>query len=245
MFAGLKSRLYSLHHVNRHHSTLSTSSVFSDARAAEFLAAAATVESLPTIGTHPPEIVVTGRANVGKSTLLNAVLGRKSLLHTSKRAGRTKTLNFYRVGPEPGKAVVVDAPGYGQRGRPEWGALFDHYISSRKQLKRVYLLINASHGLKESDRMMLAHLNQQCEKALANNHHVTLQAVFTKCDLLRVNAPRELQRMQDEIFETAPLCLPGIITATSNNMRVGVDKVRQSIIDACGLGRVAATIRHN
>ncbi|KAI0091578.1 P-loop containing nucleoside triphosphate hydrolase protein, partial [Irpex rosettiformis] len=184
-----------------------------------------------------------GRANVGKSTLLNAVLGRRNLLHTSKRAGRTQTLNFYRVGPEPAKAVVVDAPGYGQRGRPEWGALFDHYVSNREELKRIYLLINASHGLKESDAMMLSHLNQQCESSLAHNRHITLQAIFTKCDLLRGDAQKQLQRMQQEIFEAAPLCLPGIATATSS-VQIGVDKVQQSIVEACGLGRVSTVIRH-
>ncbi|KAI0343346.1 P-loop containing nucleoside triphosphate hydrolase protein [Trametopsis cervina] len=235
--------LNSIQNVNRRYSTASISSIFADARSAEFLAAAASKESLPALGHRPPEIIVTGRANVGKSTLLNAVLGRKALLHTSKKAGRTKTLNFYRVGPHPGKAVLVDAPGYGQRGRPEWGAVFEHYIAEREELKRIYVLINGSHGLKESDRMMLAHLNEQCVKALAANRHVTLQAVFTKCDLLRGNAQTILLQMQQDIIECAPNCLPGIVTAVSNDSRIGIDKVRHSIVEACGLGRITATVQ--
>jgi len=75
----------------------------------------------------------TGRANAGKSTLLNAVIGRRNLLFTSKKAGRTQTLNFFRVGGDPGRLVVVDSPGYGARGRPEWGAVFDDYIRNRNE----------------------------------------------------------------------------------------------------------------
>ena len=82
-----------------------------------------------------------------------------------------------------------------------------------------------------------------CEESLADGRHITLQAIFTKCDLLDRRAQEKLQRMQQEIFEAAPLCLPGIITAASN-AQVGIDKVRQSIVDACGLGRVAAVIQH-
>ncbi|KAI0766000.1 P-loop containing nucleoside triphosphate hydrolase protein [Irpex lacteus] len=253
MFTRVAKPVYSRCNTVRKLSSDSSLKIFSDPRSAEFLAAAATVESLPTIGTRPPEvrpITHSGRANVGKSTLLNAVLGRRNLLHTSKKAGRTQTLNFYRVGPDPAKAVVVDAPGYGQRGRPEWGALFDHYVSHREELKRIYLLINASHGLKESDLTMLSHLNTQCTHALAHGRPVTLQAIFTKCDLLlRSTSGKEgqkiLQRMQDEVFEAAPLCLPGIVTAASGGgggALVGVEKVRRSVVEAWGLGRVSTPV---
>ena len=97
--------------------------------------------------------------------------------------------------------------------------------------------------MKESDAAMLGHLNQHCEESLADGRHITLQAIFTKCDLLDRRAQEKLQRMQQEIFEAAPLCPPGIITAASN-AQVGIDKVRQSIVDACGLCRVAAVIQH-
>ena len=70
---------------------------------------------------------------MGKSTLLNAVLGRNNLVRTSSKAGRTRSLNFFRVGPGQGSLVLVDAPGYGARGREEWGELFDHYLENRKE----------------------------------------------------------------------------------------------------------------
>lgn len=90
-----------------------------------------------------------GRSNSGKSTLIGAILGRGSLVRTSKKAvsvpfrfpismliflkGNTRGLDFYRVGPEPGNIVLVDTPGYGAIGKSEWGAQFDHYLETREQ----------------------------------------------------------------------------------------------------------------
>ncbi|RPD64497.1 P-loop containing nucleoside triphosphate hydrolase protein [Lentinus tigrinus ALCF2SS1-7] len=216
------------------------SKVFADAKSAEFLAAASTAASIPNLHGRP-EVIVTGRANVGKSTLLNAVLGRRNLLHTSKTPGRTQTLNFYRVGPPPGYLVLVDAPGYGSRGRPEWGALFDHYVQTRKELRRVFILFNAKHGLNEVDRMMLQSLDEQCQSS--GGLTWTLQAIITKSDALR---PGELAKavkgIQKDIFEAAPTCLPPILTAAHEQPHFGVDTVRQSILEACGLGKAETKV---
>ncbi|KAM5530814.1 hypothetical protein V8D89_013543 [Ganoderma adspersum] len=219
----------------RYVSSSAPSKVFADAGSAEFLAAAATNESIPSL--HGlPEVSVTGRANVGKSTLLNAVLGRRNLLHTSKTAGRTQTLNFYRVGPPPGHLVLVDAPGYGSRGRREWGELFEYYVKNRKELRRVFILFNAKHGLNEVDRMMLHSLDEQCQASGGVNW--TLQSIITKTDALRtgelLNAVKTIQR---DIFESAPTCLPPILTSVHNFPHMGVDDVRQSIQEACGVSR--------
>ncbi|KAI0731088.1 P-loop containing nucleoside triphosphate hydrolase protein [Earliella scabrosa] len=242
------------------------SDVFADHQSAEFLAAAATSASIPKLHGRP-EVIVTGRANVGKSTLLNAVLGRRNLLHTSKTPGRTQTLNFYRVGPPPGQLVLVDAPGYGARGRPEWGALFEHYLQTRAELRRVLVLIHAAHGLNAADRMMLASLDAHCQ-SLHSSHSShspqpsqshsprssrspgppgqwTLQAIITKADTLR---PRDLApalaRIRADLFSAAPTCLPPIVTAAAahDQLRLGVDEVRASIAEACGLGRVEAKV---
>ncbi|KAJ3546935.1 hypothetical protein NM688_g5460 [Phlebia brevispora] len=190
------------------------------------------------------KVIVTGRANVGKSTLLNAVLGRNGLVHTSKKPGRTKTLNFYRVGPDPGYLVLVDAPGYGSRGRPEWGELFDHYVANRSVLKRVYILFNGKHGLNEVDHIMLQSLEEKCQAQIDANPW-TLQAVITKADSMEGDVRKAIQDIQRDIFETAPTCLPGIITAYSKRAQIGIDDVRRSMVEACGLGRIEETIRHS
>ncbi|KAH9849865.1 P-loop containing nucleoside triphosphate hydrolase protein [Lenzites betulinus] len=211
------------------------SKAFLDPKSAEFLAAAGSASSIPSL-TGLPEVIVTGRANVGKSTLLNAVLGRRNLLHTSKKPGRTQTLNFYRVGPPPGQLVLVDAPGYGSRGRPEWGALFDHYVENRAELRRVYILFHAKHGLNEVDRIMLSSLDQQCQASAGLKF--TVQGIITKVDALRDNElEKAIKTIQKDIFDTAPTCLPPIITSALEHPHYGVEQVRQSILEACGLRR--------
>lgn len=91
--------------------------------------------------------------------------------------------------------------------------------------------------------MMLETLNKQCEEAGVQNRRISLQAVFTKCDVPKSDAANAIKAMQREVFELAPLCLPGIVTAVSTGARFGIDQVRESIIDACGLGRVAEKIQ--
>ncbi|KAH9933456.1 P-loop containing nucleoside triphosphate hydrolase protein [Fomitopsis serialis] len=224
LIRGLSRRLFSN----------SASDVFSDASAAELLISAASPTSIPRLQ-GLPEVIVTGRANVGKSTLLNALLGRRNLAHTSQKPGRTRTLNFYRVGREPGKLILVDAPGYGARGRPQWGEVFNHYVKTREELRRVYVLVNATHGLNDPDRAMLQSLDAQCQAT--SGAKFTLQAVITKADgLLRSSDGRgAIKDIQRDIFETAPTCLPAIVTAALEESRLGIDDLRKSIEEACGL----------
>lgn len=197
-------------------------------KTAEFVAAAGSVSSIPRLW-GLPEVVVTGRANVGKSTLLNAVMRRKSLVASSKKPGRTKTLTFFRIGPTPGKVVLVDAPGYGERGRPEWGELFNQYLETRAELRRVYILLNAKHGINEADKTMLRDLDQKIQ----SGSRWTLQAIITKADLVPVNRNTTVSSIKQTIFEHAPTCLPPIVTASFAAM--GVNDVRMSIIEACAL----------
>lgn len=207
--------------------------IFKDAKSAEFLAAVGDKESLSLLG-GLPEVVVTGRANVGKSSLLNSVIGRRDLLFTSKKAGRTQTLNFFRVGSPPGRLVVVDSPGYGARGRPEWGALFNHYLETRKQLCRVFILISAAHGLSATDEAMLSSLNAQIQSL--DGTCWTLQAIITRADALKTNGRAQINQIEQDIFRIAPTCLPPIITSCpSKGIAFGIDEVRKSISHACGI----------
>ncbi len=118
---------------------------------AEFVLGVAQLSQLPT--DRLPEIALAGRSNVGKSSLINRVLGRDGLAHTSNTPGRTQQLNFYRVWPE-GKAgpafYLVDMPGYGHAEvslsrRKEWGRLIDEYLSARPALRGVIHLIDMRH----------------------------------------------------------------------------------------------------
>ncbi|OSX64099.1 hypothetical protein POSPLADRAFT_1054715 [Postia placenta MAD-698-R-SB12] len=219
----------------RHHSSRTTTTdVFSHPASAKYLTSATDAARLPSCG-GLPEIVVTGRANVGKSTLMNAVMGRVNLCLTSKKAGRTQMLNFFRIGPEPGKLVLVDAPGYGDRGRQEWGALFDQYLQTRTELRRVFVCVNGTHGLNDHDRAMLQQLDAQCQAS--GGTRWTLQAIITKADALaRAKNGRGLvAQIQHAVFEAAPTCLPAIVTAAAREPHFGIDEVRNSVAEACAL----------
>ncbi|KAF8074547.1 P-loop containing nucleoside triphosphate hydrolase protein [Lyophyllum atratum] len=211
-----------------------TAQIFGNSGAADFVAAAGSVDSIPKL--HGlPEVIVTGRANSGKSTLFNAVLGRKDLLHTSKKAGRTRELNFFRVGTEPGKLILVDAPGYGARGRPQWGAMFDKYLETRNELRRVYILFNGKHSLNAFDIQMLEHISSKLISD-RGRQPFTLQAVITKADAIPPEKVSEtITRLRKEIWEAAPLCLPPVVTSATMNPPFGIEEMRKNIADACGL----------
>jgi GTP-binding protein len=128
-----------------------------------------------------PEVCFLGRSNVGKSSLLNALLCRK-IAHTSSKPGRTRLMNAFAVGgPEDNgtnRLVVLDMPGYGKGGRAEWGKEVLKYLGKRRQLKRAFLLVDSEHGIKNSDRQLLA---------LFKEHSVPHQIVMSKAD--RVISP--------------------------------------------------------
>ena len=143
------------------------------AREARFVAGAAEPSALPVEGL--PEIAFAGRSNVGKSSLVNALTGRRMLARTSNTPGRTRQLNFFDLG---GELLLVDLPGYGYAAASRavverWNALVDRYLRSRGSLQRLCLLVDARHGLKEPDRAVLQILDRM---------GISYQIVLTKTD---------------------------------------------------------------
>src|SRR4029077_2914088 len=139
----------------------------------DFISAAGSIESVPPMAA--PEIVVAGRSNVGKSSLVNALTGRRALARTSNTPGRTQELIFFG-GPD--RLVLVDMPGYGYAAASKskvaaWTDLIHDYLRGRATLARVYVLVDARHGLKDVAAAILDTLGKAA---------VSHEIVLTKCD---------------------------------------------------------------
>jgi GTP-binding protein len=146
------------------------------AREAHFIAGASEAAALPP--ERLPEVAFAGRSNVGKSSLINALTGRRMLARTSNTPGRTRQINFFDLG---GRLVLVDLPGYGYAEAPKtaikaWTSLLRRYLQARAALRRVCLLIDSRHGIKEADRPLMQVLDDA---------GVSYQIVLTKADKMR------------------------------------------------------------
>jgi GTP-binding protein len=189
------------------------------ARPVRFLLGVARLDQLPPADL--PEVALAGRSNVGKSSLLNALVGRSGVARTSNTPGRTRELNFFEVG---GRLVLVDMPGYGYAEAPKavveaWTRLVFTYLRGRPGLALVCLLVDARHGLKASDRETM--------KLLARAA-VPYLVVLTKADLLRpVDLEARLAELRAELAHT-PGALPEPL-ATSAKTRLGIDRLRAEL----------------
>jgi len=184
-----------------------------------FLSAAGSIESLPKM--FGIEIAFAGRSNVGKSSLVNALTGRKTLVRVSHTPGRTQELVFFTGDPV---LRLVDMPGYGYAAAPKqkveaWTDLIHAYLRGRANLMRVYVLIDARHGLKNTDEPALDVLGEAA---------VSHQIVLTKADQVK---PAELEARIAEIetqLAKRPAAFPQVL-ATSSRTGQGVPELRAAI----------------
>jgi len=191
------------------------------ARDCRFVAGAADTASLPPESL--PEIAFLGRSNVGKSSLINALCGRRMLARTSDTPGRTRQINFFTLDH---RLMLVDLPGYGHAEAPKreiaaWNALIRGYLRGRPNLRRLYLLIDSRHGFKPSDREMMALLDAAA---------VSYQIVLTKADKApEAECTSIAARMAAELA-SHPAAHPRII-ATSAATGQGIPELRAAMAD--------------
>ena len=172
--------------------------------------------------TSIPEYAFIGRSNVGKSSLINAVTGARGLARASNTPGRTQQLNFFKVSD---KCHIVDLPGYGYAAAPEkmvqaWTRLIHDYLRGRVQLRRVFLLIDARHGIKPIDEKIMKMLDGAA---------VTYQIILTKADKISRIAGEAVLKQTIEIGQKHVACYPEILL-TSSEKNWNIDLVRAEFI---------------
>jgi GTP-binding protein len=189
-----------------------------------FMWAASSVASLPP--GQGLEIAFAGRSNVGKSSLINALTGRRSLARTSNTPGRTQELIFFR---SAGPLVLVDLPGYGYAAAAKskvtaWTRLIHDYLQGRAVLGRVYVLIDARHGLKSVDDAILDTLGKAA---------VSHQIILTKCDQVGAADLAACLETANAALLKRPAAFPGTI-ATSSRTGAGLPELRAAVARLLG-----------
>ena len=195
------------------------------ARPWTFIRGVPAMKFLPPQG--PAEIAFAGRSNVGKSSLINALVGQKHLARASNEPGRTREVNFFVL---DGQLRLVDLPGYGFA-RASKGAVdkFQNlgraYLRGRPNLKRVYLLIDARHGLKKVDGEALDALDLAA---------VSYQVVLTKADKIKPPEVEAVRAAAEKAIAKRPAAFPRVL-ATSAEKGTGMAELRAEIAFACAL----------
>jgi GTP-binding protein len=198
-----------------------------------FIRGVPSMKFLPPEG--PLEVAFAGRSNVGKSSLINALVGHKGLARTSNTPGRTQELNYFVPEGYSGEGLdlppmaLVDMPGYGYAQAPKehvdaWTKLVFDYLRGRATLKRVYVLIDSRHGLKKNDEEVLDLLDKAA---------VSYQIVLTKTDKIKEPAVDKLIAETTEKIRKRPAAYPFVLS-TSSEKGKGLDELRQAIAETIG-----------
>jgi GTP-binding protein len=171
--------------------------------------------------TDLPEIAFAGRSNVGKSSIINAITGQKGLAKTSNTPGRTQQLNFFNTAEQ---FHLVDLPGYGYAKAPEkqvkrWQKVIFAYLQGRVNLKRVFLLIDSRHGIKNVDKDIMKMLDTAA---------VVYQIVLTKADKISLASLNKIKN-ETELEVSKHAAAYTKVLATSSEKNIGIDEVRAEI----------------
>ena len=167
------------------------------------------------------EVCFAGRSNVGKSSLINAVTGRKALARASNTPGRTQEINYFTLGDA---RYLVDLPGYGYANAPvnvveKWQALLKHYLSGRASLRRAFVLVDSRHGIKPVDEEIMS---------LLDSSAVTFQVVLTKADKIKPSQHDAVLEQVRSKLAKHPAAFPELIL-TSSEKGDGIPTLRSTI----------------
>ena len=184
-----------------------------------FLVGATSIETMPFSELN--EVAFAGRSNVGKSSLINSLTGRKTLARTSNTPGRTQQINFFDLGE---KLMLSDLPGYGYAKASkslvqQWNKLIRLYLKGRSQLRRVCLLIDSRHGLKDIDKNTMQLLDEAA---------VSYQVVLTKCDKTKESLLLKLIERTNIDLSRHVAAHPEIMV-TSSIKRIGISQLRAEL----------------